>query len=121
MTDAVQLFEDLGRRGYEPRLRKMTGRVRFDLTNGPDTDSWLVTIDNGNVAVSHERGPADCTMRGTAALFDRLAGGTANVMAAVLRGALVCRGEVDLLIAVQRIFPARQHEPEFPSDARSAS
>ncbi len=105
-TDAETFFDALGRRGYEPLVRKVTGRVRFDVADGPDTDSWVVAIKQGDISVSREKGEADCTMRGDKTLFDNLAKGEANAMSSVLRGALLCTGEVDLLIAVQRLFPA---------------
>jgi len=48
----VRFFEKLGRRGHEPLLAKVTGRVRFDLVEGGRTDRWLVAVDKGDTAVS---------------------------------------------------------------------
>jgi len=105
-TDATErFFDDLRHRGYEPLVAKFSGRLRFDLVDGGRTDHWLVAIDKGQVAVSHEGGDADCTIKTDKAMFDTLASGEANAMAAALRGALVCTGDVDLLLAIQRIFP----------------
>ena len=87
-----------------PRSPAASGSISSD---GTHTDSWLVTIDKGDLTVSHEPGAADCTIRGDKALFDELAGGRANAMSSVLRGALICTGDVELLFAIQRIFPAR--------------
>jgi len=103
---ATQFFEELGRRGNEPLLRRVTGRVRFELVDGENADSWLVAVDKGQLAVSHESGPADCTIRGNRSTFEELIAGRMNANAAVLRGALACRGALDLLLAIQRIFPA---------------
>jgi putative sterol carrier protein len=110
----VQFFQKLDRREHEPLLAKVTGRVRFDLVEGGHTDRWLVTVDKGDTAVSHKGGPADCTIRAERALFERLCHGEENAMAAVLRGALVCSGEVELLFAIQRVFPGppRERQPE---------
>jgi putative sterol carrier protein len=110
----VQFFQKLDRREHEPLLAKVTGRVRFDLVEGGHTDRWLVTVDKGDTAVSHKGGPADCTIRAERALFERLCRGEENAMAAVLRGALVCSGEVELLFAIQRVFPGppRERQPE---------
>ena len=109
--DVVEFFEELGRRGHEPLLAKVTGRVRFDLVDGGGTaDRWLVAVDKGDVTVGHEGGQADCTIRAERALFERLCRGEENVMAAVLRGALVCTGDVELLFAIQRIFPGPPRE-----------
>lgn len=110
----VEFFRELGRRGHEPLLAKVTGRVRFDLVDGGRTDRWLVAVDRGGTAVSHKGGPADCTIRADRALFERLCRGEENATASVLRGALVCSGDVELLFAIQRIFPGppRGRRPE---------
>ena len=121
MSDATeQFFNDLGQRGYEPLVAKISGRVRFDVVDGRRTDSWLVAIDKGDIAVSRESGDGDCTVTAEKALFDRLANGEENAMAAALRGALVCMGDVDLLLSVQRIFPGppRASVPRVGSGSR---
>jgi predicted lipid carrier protein YhbT len=106
MSDATEeFFHELGRRGYEPLVAKFSGSIRFDVTDGDHTARWLVRIDRGNVAVSSAGGDGDCTIRADRALFDRLARGEEQVMAAALRGALVCSGDVEMLLAIQRVFP----------------
>jgi hypothetical protein len=65
-----------------------------------------VAVDKGKLNVAHEAGPADCTLRGDRPVFEELAGGRTNLTAAVLRGAVVCHGDLELLFAIQRIFPA---------------
>jgi putative sterol carrier protein len=110
----VQFFQKLDRRGHEPLLAKVTGRARVDVVEGGHTDRWLVTVNKGDIAVSHEGGPAECVIRAETALFERLCRGEENAIAAVLRGALVCSGEVELLFAIQRIFPGppRERQPQ---------
>ena len=113
MSNEIEgFFHELGERGHEPLLAKVTGSVRFDVVDGDRTDRWLVTISRGDVTVSHQRGRPECTIRGDKGLFDELAGGRTNAMAAVLRGALVCSGDVELLFAIQRIFPGPPREPQ---------
>ena len=102
---AATFFDELGRRGNEPLLRKVSGRVRFDLVDDARTDSWLVAVDNGELTVTREAGAADCTVRGERAVFDEIVGGRTNAIAAVLRGALVCHGDLELFFTIQRIFP----------------
>ena len=110
MSDATERFFDrLSRRGHEPALASVSGRVRFDIVDGKHAQHWLVTIDGGDISVSRRKGKADCTMRADVRLFDRLARGEDNAMAATLRGALTCAGEVDLLLAVQKLFPGPDH------------
>ena len=79
--------------------------MRFDLVDAGRPDRWLVAVDKGDTTVLHKGGPADCTVRADRALFERLCRGEENAMAAVLRGALVCTGDVELLYAIQRILP----------------
>jgi predicted lipid carrier protein YhbT len=106
----VEFFEELGRGEHQPLLAKVTGRVRFDLVEGGRPDRWLVAVDKGDVTVWHKGGPADCAVQADRALFERLCQGEENAMAAVLRGALVCSGDVELLFAIQRIFPGPSPE-----------
>jgi hypothetical protein len=109
MSDATErFFEELGERGTEPCLAGISGRVRFDIVGGKRTEHWFVDIEGGAITVSqHADGEADCTMKADREVFDRLVRGEDNAMAATLRGALICTGEVDLLLSVQKLFPGR--------------
>jgi predicted lipid carrier protein YhbT len=101
----ANFFDELGQRGNEPLLRNVSGRIRFDVVDGAQTEPWLVTVDRGTLTVVREPGPADCTIRGERSLFEELVAGRKNAGAAVLRGALACYGDLELAFAVQRIFP----------------
>jgi predicted lipid carrier protein YhbT len=116
----VEFFEELGQREHEPLLEKVTGRVRFDLVDAGRPDRWLVSVDKGDTTVLHKGGPADCTVRADRALFERLCRGEENALAAVLRGALVCSGDVELLFAIQRIFPGPPRERLLQSSQRGS-
>jgi len=106
MSDLTQeFFEDLGRRGYEPLVAKFLGRVRFDIVDGGRTAHWLLDIKKGRLPVSRDGADPDCTIKADKELFERLAVGEENAMAAALRGALICTGDIELLLAVQRVFP----------------
>jgi putative sterol carrier protein len=106
MTDATTAyFEALGRRGHEALLRKVTGTLRFDLAQGDHTDHVLVTVKRGAIAVSDEHAEADCVVRADRAVFDGIASGEANAMAALLRGTLAYQGDPQLLVLFQRLFP----------------
>ena len=87
-------------------LEKASGSLRFELTDGKAVERWRVDVRKGDVAVSHKAGAADCVLRAPKPLFDKLASGRENAMAAVLRGALIVEGDIDLLLAFQRIFPS---------------
>lgn len=107
MADATtQFFSDLEERGHDARLAKLRGSMRLDLTNGSKRTRWLVTIDRGDVTVSHRNAKADCVIRADQAVFDRIASGELNAFAAVLRGLMQADGDAEMLVFFQRLFPA---------------
>ena len=121
MSDsATDFFHALGKRGHEPLWGKVTGTVRFDLTDGGRTETWLVSIDKGDVTAERGNGPADCTIGADRALFDEICRGRENTMAAVLRGAISCAGDVEMLFAVQRVFPGPPRRKAGATTSRSA-
>jgi hypothetical protein len=100
-----QFFADLAARGHVPLLGSTSGTLRFDLEGGGRTAHWYVTIENGDLRVSHDTAEADCVVRTGKELFDRMASGNANAMAASLRGLVAPVGDLRLLIQFQRLFP----------------
>jgi len=110
----TDFFRDLSGRGSEPMLRGVTATVRFDIVRGEQTDSWLIDIKDGGLDVSNGSGDADCVVTVQQRLFDGIAGGTVNAMAALLRGELSVSGDAELVVVVQRLFPGppRVHERE---------
>jgi ubiquinone biosynthesis protein UbiJ len=106
MSDPTSdFFADLAARGQVPMLRSTTGTLRFDLEDGGRMEHWYVTIKRGAVDVTHGEDDADCEVRASKELFDRLASGTANAMAAALRGLVLAVGDLSLVISFQRLFP----------------
>jgi putative sterol carrier protein len=105
-TATSEFFDQLAERGHEPGFARSTGTLRFDLTRAGRTEHWRVELRRGAVKVARSADPADCVVRADAALFDDLATGRANGMAALLRGQVVAEGEPQLLIRFQRLFPA---------------
>jgi len=103
---ATAFFEELARRGHEPLLAQGRGTVRVELTNGGGSEPWLVAIDRGDVTVVQGPGEADCTLRASRELFQRIAAGEVNALAAVLRGAIAVDGNWHLLVLFQRLFPS---------------
>ena len=86
-------------------LEKATGIVRFDLIDGKRTERWLVTLDKGDVSVARKSADADCVVRAQRTLFDAMARGEVNAMAAYLRGELMLEGDPELLVLIQRVLP----------------
>jgi putative sterol carrier protein len=106
MRATDDFFGSLGSRGHVELLEKASGSVRVELGSGKGAERWLVTIDKGDVVVSHKAGAVDCTIRSSKALFDRVAGGNANALAAFLRGEIEVEGNWELLVLFQRLFPS---------------
>ena len=106
MTDATaRFFEELGERGHEPLLGRITGTIRFDLDHDTTVERWFVAIDKGDVKVSHKNAKADTIVRVDRELFDGMAGGRINAMAAVLRGVISVQGDLEIVTVFQRLFP----------------
>src|SRR5689334_6907573 len=130
MTDpTATFFEELGTRGHEPRLKVVTGTVRFDITQDGSTQHWWLRIDHGALRVSTgDAGPdgadADCVIEAGRPLFDGIATGRVNAMAAMLRGDLLLAGDPELLVSCQRLFPTapapRPGEPAEVGGGRSS-
>jgi hypothetical protein len=114
----VEFLDDLGRRdGHEPLLARVSATVRFDITDGARTEHRLLTVDHGEVRVSDETPMADCVMGGDRAVFDAMLAGRTTAMAALLRGELAVRGDPELLVLIQRVFPGR---PAVAGEGRSS-
>jgi putative sterol carrier protein len=119
----AEFFDELGRRGHEPLLRKAAGSARFEVVDGNRTERWLVTFDEGEIKVSRRNAAADCVLRTDKAFFDRAAAGEMNLLAAVLRGEVAVGGDPRLLVLLQRLFPrptARRTQRKAAGYARKA-
>ena len=122
MADATaDFFERLGERDHEPLLEKTSGSVLFELTNGKQTDRWLVSIDKGDIDVSRKGGRADATVRARKDVFDGVARGEVNAMAALLRGAIHVEGNVALMARLQRLLPGPPKSARRAARERSAA
>jgi hypothetical protein len=107
MSDVIsEFFDRLGQRPNEPMLGRTNGSLRFDLDRDGRVEHWRVALRGGAMTVSNADEPADCVVRTEAALFEDLALGRANTMAATLRGQILLDGNPALLIRFQRLFPA---------------
>ena len=100
-----RFFVDLAARAHEPLLRKASGSMRFDVVHGRRTRRWLVAVERGDMTVSPGGGDASCVVRCDKAVFDKVASGRLNAVAAVLRGDLQVEGDWRLLVRMQRLFP----------------
>ncbi len=116
MSDATsEFFERLALRTEpEPLLRNASGTVHIELHEAGATESWFVGLKKGKISLSREADHVDAKLTMSRELFDRLCSGTANAMAAVLRGSLVVQGDMKLMILLQRLFPGPVSDAAAP-------
>jgi putative sterol carrier protein len=100
-----RFFEELAQRGHEPLLRKARGTVKFEIVDGKKVDRRVVAIDKGDITVSRRNVTCDGVIRVHKAVFESVATGRSNPIAAVLRNELDAQGDWRLLVLVQRLFP----------------
>jgi putative sterol carrier protein len=106
----TEFFDELGRRGHEPLLRRVTATIGFEVTDEAQTEHRLVVIDRGEVRVAVDEAAADATLSCSPAEFDDLVTGRTSPMASLLRGALTLDGDPELLVLAQRLFSSRPVE-----------
>jgi putative sterol carrier protein len=102
-------FNRINEQGFDARLGRARGTLRFDVDDGGRVEHWLVSLDRG--AIHASRGAdaaADCVVRLDRAALDGVVSGNVNPTAGLLRGAIAATGNIDLLLYLQRLFPARQ-------------
>jgi putative sterol carrier protein len=100
-----RFFDDLAQRGHDPLLRKARGTIKFEIVDGKRVDRRVVTIDRGDLTVSRRNVTCDGVIRADRGVFERIATGRTNPIAAVLRNELSVQGDWRLLVLVQRLFP----------------
>ncbi|GGM18851.1 MULTISPECIES: SCP2 sterol-binding domain-containing protein [Micromonospora] len=121
MVDSTtRFFETLDRRGFEPLLAKASGTLRFDLHEDAHTTHWLLQIDHGRVHVSRDDRAADTVVWTSPALFEDLAAGREDGLAALLRGDMTVTGDARLVVQIERLFPGppQAHGPRRLHDGR---
>ena len=101
-------FNRVNEQGFDARLGRARGTLRFDVDGGP-VEHWLVSIDRGGIQVSPVADEAaDCVVRLDRAKLDGIVSGDVNPTASMLRGGIAATGNIDLLLYLQRLFPAAQ-------------
>jgi hypothetical protein len=121
-SDATgEFFRGLAARGHDPLLGRASGTLRFDLADGHRVERWHVTVQAGEVAVSRKNLRADAVVRAEKELFERIATGRENAMAAFLRGAIAPQGDVSLLLRFTRLFPGPTSDEPRSKSSRARS
>jgi putative sterol carrier protein len=106
VADATQrFFEQLARHGHEPLLEKASGVMRFDLTEGEQTEHWLLVIKDGDVRITRDVGDADAILHADRTVFNKIAIGELNALVALLSGQAAVDGDLELAVMLQRLLP----------------
>lgn len=121
MSDPThQFFHALEQGRSDPRAGHVRGAVRIDLDDDRGAETWVVHLNHGAVTATHRPADADCVVRTDRATFDGLVDGRLNATASLLRGAIEARGELELLIYLQRLFGAPWAEDGRAAEAGRA-
>jgi hypothetical protein len=100
-----EFFERLTRGDPDRLLRRGEGTLRIDLTSGTTTERWFITMQGGNVSVSHRNAKADSVIRTSKDQFEGMVTGKVNAMSAALRGLVSLEGDPSLQVLFQRALP----------------
>lgn len=113
MPATREFFDRLGRKENAALLRQISGTVRFDLAHDERVDHWFVTFDNGRSNLLREQRDAESVLRTDQEIFEGMARGEINPMAAMLRGQIMVLGDLRLLILIERMMPGPpgSHDP----------
>ena len=118
-------FAGLAEPGYFATFAGQSASLRFDLTDGGQTDRWHVRVDDGRVEVDRKRGAPDAVVSIDRPHFAAIATGRLNAQAALLRGLLHCEGSMAALMMFQRCLPgppgATGHVPPISSQTVMAA
>lgn len=125
-SHSTEFFDELGRRGHEPMLERVTAKLRFQITDDDDGGDLtrLVTIDHGDLHISTDQTDADATITCSGSELDDLVTGRTSAVASLLRGTLAARGDLELMVLAQRLFSgnvAPTSGPGGPADEGRSS
>lgn len=104
-----EFFNRLDEQGFDARLGRVRGTLRFDVHDRGRVEHWLVSLDRGAIQVSQDDEAAGCVVRTDQATLDGIVSGEINPTAALLRGVMAATGEIDVLLHLQRLFPSGPH------------
>src|SRR4029450_10272950 len=100
-----RFFDELAQRGHQPLPREARATIRFEIVDGKKVDRRIVTVDRGDITVSRRNVSGDGVIRADKAVFESVASGRSNPIAAVLRNELAVQGDWRLLVLLQRLVP----------------
>jgi SCP-2 sterol transfer family len=102
---STEFFSRINSLGRVDALADVAGRLRFDVTTGDRVEHWAIDVHYGQVSASRDGGEPDCVIEMDKEVLDRIATGQANAMSALLRSDVTVRGDVRLLVLLERLLP----------------
>ena len=97
-----KFFRDLEKRGYDTRVRSISGTVKWDIEG---EEKWYVAVTKGNLKTTQEETKADCVCKLSREHFEGIITGKHNPFTLLLQMQLACEGNMGLLQIFQRLFP----------------
>jgi len=123
METISEYFEELGHRGHEPLLERITATIRWDILDGDEVERRWVRIEHGDLSTAIGDADADCVITAERAVCEDLMSGRSTSLAAVLRGAAAVDGDPRLAVLAQRLFrtpqPVASGPGALPAQRRS--
>jgi SCP-2 sterol transfer family len=98
-------FASLTEPGHIATFEREYATLRFDVGDSPSVQSWYVTVHDGDVTVTRQKGAADAVVRISRPYLEAIVTGRMNAQAALLRGLLDCDGKMAALMMFQRCLP----------------
>jgi hypothetical protein len=119
-----EFFEQLSHCGYEPRLARFAGTIRFEVHQDRSVEHWLLRVDQGSIQVTKEDGPADLTVTADRAVLNRALGtgrGGRDILAAYVRQAIMVEGNPRMLYVLRIVggSPSGRHPRSMVNTPRS--
>jgi len=108
METISEYFEELGHRGHEPLLERITATIRWDILDGDEVERRWVRIEHGDLSTAIGDADADCVITAERAVCEDLMSGRSTSLAAVLRGAAAVDGDPRLAVLAQRLFRSQR-------------
>ena len=102
-------FKELGTRGYEPLLHRVTGTYEFDIAGA---SRWLIRVDAGKIHVfelspdSKRQDKVDCKIVCSGEDFNEILQGTQDEVTSYMQGRIQIIGDLAMAASFQRLFGA---------------
>jgi len=93
--------------------KRVAGVLRIDLEVDGGMEHWFLEMDAGNLRVSRREREADCVLRATKAIFERMVLGEENLQAAAYRTEVIVEGSFQLIAQLRKLLPGPtgSHDP----------